>query len=110
MYDRLALVFSHVSSFYRLILAISFASVSLKTGTALDLWTFNSSNAWQNSISFNYNGSVGIGSTSPGYLLDVNGAARFSVIGVPAGIIIILLTLINVDSNFFICLLITLKN
>jgi hypothetical protein len=65
-------------------------------GTALDLWTFNSSNAWQNSISFDYNGSVGIGSTSPGYLLDVNGAARFTgnigVGGAPAASRVLTLT------------------
>jgi len=41
-------------------------------GTSLDLWSYNSSNAWQNNVSFNYNGNVGIGVT-PSYKLDVNG-------------------------------------
>jgi hypothetical protein len=34
-------------------------------GTNLTLWGYNSSNAWQNLVNFNYNGNVGIGTTSP---------------------------------------------
>jgi hypothetical protein len=33
-------------------------------GTNLALWGFNSSNAWQNLVNFNYNGNVGIGTTA----------------------------------------------
>jgi hypothetical protein len=42
-------------------------------GTRLDLWSYNSANAWQNNVSFNYNGNVGIGGTSPAQKLDVRG-------------------------------------
>jgi hypothetical protein len=35
-------------------------------GTTLDLWSFNSANAWQRSVSFDYNGNVGFGATSDG--------------------------------------------
>ena len=34
-------------------------------GTNLALWGYNSSNTWQNLVNFNYNGNVGIGTTSP---------------------------------------------
>jgi len=40
-------------------------------GTNLNLWTYNSSNVWQNSVTFNYNGSVGIGTTLPSGKLHV---------------------------------------
>jgi hypothetical protein len=38
-------------------------------GTNLALWGYNSSNAWQNLVNFNYNGNVGIGTTVPSALL-----------------------------------------
>ena len=44
-------------------------------GTNLALWGYNSSNNWQNLVNFNYDGNVGIGTTSPGAKLDVNGNA-----------------------------------
>ena len=40
-------------------------------GTNLALWTYNSANAWQNSVNFNYNGSVGIGTTTPSGKLHI---------------------------------------
>jgi hypothetical protein len=40
-------------------------------GTNLALWTYNSANAWQNSVNFNYNGSVGIGTTAPSGKLHI---------------------------------------
>ena len=40
-------------------------------GTNLALWTYNSANTWQNSVNFNYNGSVGIGTTAPSGKLHV---------------------------------------
>jgi len=40
-------------------------------GTNLALWTYNSANTWQNSVNFNYNGSVGIGTTTPSGKLHV---------------------------------------
>ena len=40
-------------------------------GTNLALWTYNSANTWQNSVNFNYNGSVGIGTTTPSGKLHI---------------------------------------
>ena len=42
-------------------------------GTNLALWGYNSSNNWQNLVNFNYDGNVGIGTTTPSAKLDVNG-------------------------------------
>ena len=42
-------------------------------GTNLALWGYNSSNNWQNLVNFNYDGNVGIGTTTPNAKLDVNG-------------------------------------
>ena len=44
-------------------------------GTNLALWGYNSSNNWQNLVNFNYDGNVGIGTTTPSAKLDVNGNA-----------------------------------
>jgi hypothetical protein len=43
-------------------------------GTNLDFWTYNSSNSWQNSLSFNYDGNIGIATTTPNTKLRVNGS------------------------------------
>jgi hypothetical protein len=40
-------------------------------GTNLALWGYNSSDIWQNLVNFNYNGSVGIGTTTPSGRLHV---------------------------------------
>ena len=41
-------------------------------GTNLALWGYNSSNAWQNLVNFNYNGNVGIGIIAPSATLHLN--------------------------------------
>ena len=47
-------------------------------GTNLALWGYNSSNNWQNLVNFNYDGNVGIGTTTPSAKLDVNGNVRIT--------------------------------
>lgn len=53
------------------------AGSATAAGVGIDFYTYNGS-AWANRMRITKDGIVGIGTTTPGYTLDVNGTGRFS--------------------------------
>jgi hypothetical protein len=55
-------------------------------GTGLDLWSYNSSNAWLKHTTFDYDGRVGIGTAAPAAKLEISGSSNSALLHVKSPI------------------------
>lgn len=55
-------------------------------GTGLDLWSYNSSNAWLRHTTFNYDGNVGIGTAAPAAKLEISGSSNSALLNIKSPI------------------------
>ena len=55
-------------------------------GTGLDLWSYNSSNAWLKHTTFNYDGNVGIGTAAPAAKLEITGSSNSALLNIKSPI------------------------
>ena len=55
-------------------------------GTGLDLWSYNSANAWLKHTTFDYDGRVGIGTAAPAAKLEISGSSNSALLHVKSPI------------------------
>jgi uncharacterized protein (DUF2132 family) len=55
-------------------------------GTGLDLWSYNSANAWLRHTTFDYDGRVGIGTAAPAAKLEISGSSNSALLHVKSPI------------------------
>ena len=55
-------------------------------GTGLDLWSYNSANAWLRHTTFNYDGNVGIGTAVPAAKLEITGSSNSALLNIKSPI------------------------
>jgi hypothetical protein len=55
-------------------------------GTGLDLWSYNSSNAWLRHTTFDYDGKVGIGTAAPVAKLEISGSSNSALLNIKSPI------------------------
>ena len=55
-------------------------------GTGLDLWSYNSSNAWLRHTTFDYDGKVGIGTAAPAAKFEISGSSNSALMNIKSPI------------------------
>jgi len=55
-------------------------------GTGLDLWSYNSANAWLKHTTFDYDGRVGIGTAAPAAKLEITGSSNSALLNIKSPI------------------------
>jgi uncharacterized protein (DUF2132 family) len=55
-------------------------------GTGLDLWSYNSANAWLRHTTFDYDGRVGIGTAAPAAKLEISGSSNSALLNIKSPI------------------------